>query len=293
MQIEKTLQNQTPDQKFSFVIPTWNNLAYLKIAVKSIRDHSFFQHQIIIHINEGTDGTLEWVKAQPDLDYVHSQNNIGICYALNICRSLMRTDYLAYMNDDMYLCPGWDRKMWAEIESLGHNDFFLSCTLIEPVDTKNPCVIVKDYGRSADDFDEAGLLQEFRQLEKRDWQGSTWPINIIHVDNWDLVGGLSPEFSPGMYSDPDFSKKLWDLGVRYFKGLGQCRAYHFVSKSTKRVPKNHGRKTFLLKWGMTANFFTRHFLKRGEAFDGPLSAPDISSSATIAARLKRLISAIK
>ena len=47
---------------FSILIPSFNNLEYLKICIDSIKKNSKFNHQIIVHINEGTDGTLEYVK---------------------------------------------------------------------------------------------------------------------------------------------------------------------------------------------------------------------------------------
>ena len=46
----------------SIVIPTYNNLDYLKLCLKSLKKNSSFNHEIIIHINEGSDGTLEFVK---------------------------------------------------------------------------------------------------------------------------------------------------------------------------------------------------------------------------------------
>jgi hypothetical protein len=92
----------------------------------------------------------------------------------------------------------------------------------------------------------------------------------VHIDTWDLVGGYSVEFSPGMYSDPDFSMKLWLAGIRYFKGLAASRAYHFGSVSTKKVKKNKGYYQFIAKWGMTSSSFTRYYLRRGEAFRGAL-----------------------
>src|ERR1041385_4663150 len=76
---------------FSIIIPTWNNLAFLQCCIASIRKNSTFAHQIIVHVNEGKDGTLEWLKSQPDVDYTHSRENVGICYALNYCRQLMAT----------------------------------------------------------------------------------------------------------------------------------------------------------------------------------------------------------
>lgn len=59
-----------------------------------------------------------------------------------------------------------------------------------------------------------------------DWMGATIPPNIVHRDIWDLVGGYSIEYSPGMYSDPDFTAKLYMCGVRFMKGLQASRIYH-------------------------------------------------------------------
>ena len=47
---------------FSILIPSWNNLAFLKLCVESIRKNSTYEHELLIHVNDGSDGTLEWVK---------------------------------------------------------------------------------------------------------------------------------------------------------------------------------------------------------------------------------------
>lgn len=253
----------------SLLIPSWNNLEYLRLCVDSIRRHSALPVQIIVHVNDGSDGTLEWVISQPDIDYTHSSENIGICYALNHARSLAIGEYIVYINDDMYVCPGWDTALMDEVRTIGHPWFFLSSTMIEPRDTGNPAVLVRDYGSSVASFDEAGLLSGFSAPAKNDWMGATWPPNIVHKDVWDLVGGYSVEFSPGLYSDPDFSMKLWTMGVRLYKGVAASRVYHFMSKSLGRVTLNEGDKTFVRKWGITSGFLTRHMLRRGEPFTGP------------------------
>jgi glycosyltransferase involved in cell wall biosynthesis len=56
---------------FSILIPTWNNLPYLKLAVDSIRRHSASAHQIIVHVNDGSDGTRAWVREQ-GLNHTHT-----------------------------------------------------------------------------------------------------------------------------------------------------------------------------------------------------------------------------
>jgi len=48
--------------KLSIIIPTFNNLNYLKLFLSSIKNNSSFKHEIILHINEGSDGTLEYAK---------------------------------------------------------------------------------------------------------------------------------------------------------------------------------------------------------------------------------------
>jgi len=257
------------DFVFSILIPTWNNLSYIKLCIESIRKNSFYKHQIIVHINQGNDGTLEWIKTQPDIDYSYSKSNIGVCYALNVGRTMAATDYILYMNDDMYACPAWDKYLADEIKNIGHNFFFLSSTAIEPVASSN-CAIGKNYGSDPPSFKEKELLQEFETLEKIDWMGATWPPNIVHKDLWDMVGGYSVEFSPGMYSDPDFSMKLLLAGVEIFKGVSKSRVYHFGSKSVSKVKKNAGYYTFISKWKISSSTLIKHYLKRGQPYTGPV-----------------------
>ena len=41
---------------FSIIIPTFNNINYLKLCIESLENHSKYNHELIFHINEGTDG---------------------------------------------------------------------------------------------------------------------------------------------------------------------------------------------------------------------------------------------
>ena len=61
--------------QFSILIPTFNNLNYLKLAIKSIKENSKYKHEIILHINDGSDGTLEYAKKEK-LIYTHSEKLI-------------------------------------------------------------------------------------------------------------------------------------------------------------------------------------------------------------------------
>ena len=136
---------------FSILIPTWNNLAYLKLAVASIRRHSVPSaqpHQIILHINDGSDGTLAWAREQ-GLAYSHTAHNAGICLAVNQAAMQADRPYIVYLNDDMVVCPGWDTRLLARIQALPSNLFMVSGTMVEPRASGNACVVVRDFG---DDF---------------------------------------------------------------------------------------------------------------------------------------------
>lgn len=253
------------DTRFSIIIPSWNNLPFLKLCVASIRKNSATHHQIIVHVNEGSDGTLQWVRDE-GLDYTYSERNIGVCLACNMMRTKVKTDYILYLNDDMYMLPGWDTALAEEIATLPDNRFYMSGTMIQPHNSLNVGILA-NYGDSIETFDEERLLREYMNYSMQDWCGATWPPSLMHRDVWDTVGGFSIEYTPGMYSDPDLTAKLWMAGVRHFKGIAASRVYHFETRSTARVRKNSGHLQFLLKWGMTNKTLRRRMSHLGEPWN--------------------------
>ena len=252
---------------FSILIPSWNNLAFLKLCIESIKEHSIVPHQLIVHVNEGADGTFDWVE-ENKICHTYTQQNEGVCVAMNKMAELATAPNILYLNDDMYVLPNWDNLLKQEIDKLGHDKFYISSTSIEANPQSN-CMIQGDFGHSPETFMKDDLLRKYMDMPFRDWSGSTWPPCVVSKRLWEQVGGYSEEFSPGMYSDPDFSMKLWQAGVRHFKGLGDSRVYHFGSKSVRRVKKNNGRKQFIKKWKMAPSTFCKYYLSRGQDFPYP------------------------
>ena len=41
----------------SIIIPTYNNLLYLKKCIESINKNSFYKNEVLVHVNQGNDGT--------------------------------------------------------------------------------------------------------------------------------------------------------------------------------------------------------------------------------------------
>ena len=132
---------------FSVLIPTFNNLKYLKFCIKSIRKNSKYINQIIPHVNVGDDGTIGFLK-QEKIDFTLTDYNSGICEGINKAAKLAKFDYLLYAHDDFYFSPYWDEILNGEVKRIGHNNFYLSGTMINEGQIKFNC------GDTPDDFDE-------------------------------------------------------------------------------------------------------------------------------------------
>ena len=260
---------------FSIIIPTFNNIKYLKLCIESIKKNSTFNHEIIAHVNLGEDGTKEYLDKE-NIEYTFTNYNAGICEGMNKATKKANFDFILYSHDDFYFCPKWDEILNEEIKKIGHNRFYLSGIMM------NNGPLKFNAGSDFETFDEKKLLENYEKINHYDFQGSTWAPHLIHKEIWNKVGGFSEEFYPGTGSDPDLNMKLWREGVRIFKGLSKCKVYHFGSIVTRKY-KNHptiktesgskGGKIFLLKWGITFKFFKKHYLRSDSIYEGELSNP--------------------
>ena len=260
---------------FSILIPTFNNHEYLKFCIRSLKNNSNFNNQIVCHVNVGEDETLEFLK-QNNIDYSHTTYNAGICEGINKAAKLAKFDYLLYAHDDFYFCPNWDSILSEEVKKIGHNNFYLSGTMMNQGQIKYNC------GNTPRDFDEKKFLANYKNHNFYDFQGSTWAPSLVHKNIWNKVGGFSEEYFPGTGSDPDFNMKLWNIGVRFFKGINDFKVYHFGSivlrkKITNISNKKYGStgaKIFLIKWGITIKFFKKYYLRSDQVFKEILNEPD-------------------
>ena len=260
---------------FSIIIPSLNNLDYLKLCIESINKNSKYKHEIIVHVNIGKDGTINFLK-ENQIKYTFTQYNAGICKGMNLAVKKAKYEYLLYAHDDFYFCPNWDEILKNEVDLIGHNNFYLSGTMMNNGQINFNC------GNSTNNFDEEKFLKNYEDYNFYDFQGSTWAPHLIHKDIWNKVGGFSEEFYPGTGSDPDLNMKLWNIGIRIFKGINNFKVYHFGSIVT-RTYKNHptiktesgskGSKIFLLKWRISINFFKKFFLRSGQIYNGELKEP--------------------
>ena len=277
---------------FSILIPTYNNLPYLKICIESLKKNSKFKNQIIVHVNEGSDGTLDYIKKK-NIEYTFTKENIGMPKALNKASKISKNDYILISHDDFYYCPNWDELLMNEVKLIQHKNFYLSGTMVGAVDKtnfkKNFIPPIFNAGVDHEKFNENKLIKNIENIKIFNFQGTTKCPGLVHKDIWNKVGGWSEEFFPTGGDDSDFAMKLWKNKIRIFKGIGNSLVYHFGSITTRKKRDNlftyngsRGNKIFIKKWKISINFFEKFYLNSGlndnnefifNKYKGPLNEP--------------------
>ena len=87
---------------FSIIIPTLNNLKYLKLCIKSIKKNSHFNHQIIPHVNIGEDGTIDYLQKE-NIEYTFTKYNAGICEGMNMASKKTMLDHQYILGKKVFL----------------------------------------------------------------------------------------------------------------------------------------------------------------------------------------------
>lgn len=245
----------------SIITPSWNNLPYLKFMIESIRKNSVYDHQIIVHVQEGSDGTIQWLEEQ-GIEYTHTPQNVGICSGFNMAATKASREWLCLTDDDMYYFPGWDKALFDfYVENEMPELSWISGTIVEHRPSSFPSFIIRDYGNSIETFRESDALRDYESFKhKFNWiHNGSMPV-MVKKKFFDEVGGYDTDFDPSPGSEEGFCMRLYQLGCRNFVSVKDCVAYHFASL-TNRKPNNMVKKdsnrTFHEKYGMVIREFNQ------------------------------------
>ena len=141
---------------FSIIIPTLNNLKYLKLCIESLKKNSKLNNEILVHVSEDFQNETRNFLKYENINFTHTNENVGLCTAINIIAKKITKKYLIYVHDDMYFCPNWEEPLKEEISKIGHNNFYISGSMIEP----NSGHIKFNCGQTIESFDEEKLLNK-------------------------------------------------------------------------------------------------------------------------------------
>ena len=243
----------------SIIIPTWNNLEYLKLAIKSIHKHTTTDYEILVHANQATPEVIDYLRNAGDVEYFsQSSSNLGIAKPTNDLVRLAQGEYILYSNDDIYVAPGWDTALLDKVDEDIHYQY-LTAPLFEP-EYNNVCMNSPiSFGKTPEEFNEKQFIDTWfaKRRIKQDIV-SPWGPVFIKKTLWDEIKGFDEQYFPGFGTDPDIVAKIYSAAVAKgeeyeFRGVADCGMYHFQCISTNRLDpryRDQAKMLFISKWSM-------------------------------------------
>ncbi len=102
----------------SLVVVSYNARRYLDRCLRSVLSQSVCPGEIIVVDNASTDGSADFVEqAFPDVTVIRNRENLGFGHAANVGAALAQGDYLAFLNPDTVVEPGWLDALVAALDA--------------------------------------------------------------------------------------------------------------------------------------------------------------------------------
>ena len=109
---------------FSVIIPTYNNLDFLKKAVESVQKQTFLDYEIIVVDNFSIDGTKNFIKKQKNIIYKRINNNGIIAKSRNLGIKLAQGKWISFLDsDDVWL----ENKLEKTFNKIKKKNFDVIC----------------------------------------------------------------------------------------------------------------------------------------------------------------------
>lgn len=191
--------------KVSVLMACYNGERYLAEAIRSIRDQSFKDFELIVLNDGSTDRSLDIAEEQARQDsrirVVHLEKNGGLSAALNKGLRVARADWVAQMDCDDFAYPDRFQKQLDYLA--GHPE--VVCIGVFPLmvdEERNPIAVLDIYHEKHEDIERMLL------------DGHGWallaPTSMFRRDIALKVGGYREDMTTSM--DLDFFLKIGELG---------------------------------------------------------------------------------
>ena len=222
-------------QKITFVLPSRNNLEFLQLAYKSIRN-LLNSHEILILDDASIDGTSEWIKSLEDPDLIHFHNpgpeRIGIVGMFDKGIEMARTEIIMAFHADMVASPNLDTNILKHLK-LGT---VVSATRIEPpLHPPGPEKITQDWGNEIEDFNFNSSIEGMSYFEQQYKSKTTEGIFApwcMYKSDYLAVGGHDELFAPQSKEDSDLFNRFVLNGYKVIQSW-DALVYHFTSRGSR------------------------------------------------------------
>ena len=281
----------------TFCISTYNNNNYLQLAIKSVRENSFYRYcPFVIYAENCTDGTNEWLeenKEKYNLEiYIEPNNKVrrGIGGGMNFCASKVKTEFINFLQADIYVAHDWDLQLLRlHKKYVGKDRGIVFSQRVQPDifnDSERAGTIfvpMNEFGEYHHNFDEKYFLswcENFKILNNFQVRKGEGVSGLIRKEDWDYIGGNDDRFAPAYYEDMDLFIRMQNEGFKFML-TSHSLIYHFASRSSRfpdddltQRPKElsdveqHSMMQFIKKYGKLPTTDKNDFVKPIEIRDG-------------------------
>ena len=261
--------------KITTTIATTNNLPYLQLAVKSVRQNAYYKDMpLIVFAENCIDGTEEWLKENADeLDievYIeHNEVQRGIGGGIDFCVDKVKTEFVNIIHSDMWIAPNQDielLKLYDDFDGrLIVSSFRVQPNIFPNDPSYRPGTVfypVDDFGAYHDDFKQEVFdewSKEFshdNDIQVRKAGGAGY---FCRVEDHIYIGGNDSRFEPMYWEDKDLFMRM-QMEEYEFIMTNKSIVWHFASR-TSRFPDDdlQNRPDHLAEWERRA---TQRFIEK-------------------------------
>lgn len=278
-------------QKVTFVIPSRNNLEFLQLAYKSIRNLRT-KHEVLVLDDASTDGTAEWITSLNDKDLITYVNpgpeRIGIVGMFDKGIEMARTEIIFAFHADMIAGPNLDVNILKHLE----RGTVVSATRIEPsLHPPGPEKITQDWGVEVEEIDFNGVINSIGYFENQNKGKTTEGIFApwcMYKEDFLTIGGHDELFAPQSKEDSDLFNRFVLNGYKVIQSWDGL-VYHFTSRGS-RFNKHAGGAAGQnsQEWLYTTTKNGREFIRKWGSFikHDPLMKPIIPPKYNVAFVIK-------
>jgi GT2 family glycosyltransferase len=251
----------------SVVIPSYNNLEYLKLIYNSVRSISN-EIEVILFDDGGEDGTKEWMASLADKNtIVHLlQNRIGHTILYDKGFKEASGKIIGILHADMIVHKNFFDNILKHI-----NEGNVVCgTCVEPpLHPPGKEKHIFDAGLYPNEFNETLFTEFCDKVEGGISEGIFAPWFLLKDEYFDKLGGHDTKYAPYGYEDSDLFTRMALAGFNFIQSR-DALVYHFTQRGHKwtkgvgiendgyREQMEKTRKIYVRKFGTDPIFDENH-----------------------------------
>lgn len=222
--------------RISFIIPSRNNLKYLKQAVGSIQEHYGNQHDIVLLDDASTDGTWDWIQSLEG-DNIIKYRNEGperqghtILYDKGV--EISKTKAFSILHADMVVAPGYVENLLKHLK----DKTVVAATRVEPpLHPPGPEKFVRLFGTEPEEFKKEDFLEfvkENQNIYKDQTTKGIFAPWCMNKEDFQAIGGHDKLFAPMELEDSDIFNRMYLAGYDLIQSRDSF-TYHMTCRGSR------------------------------------------------------------